>query len=78
MKALADLATAGIEPRHLRAMRIAAEREIELIANALLPMRRRSDGASRAKADLRAAELAAQLEVVRARLVKAALARQTA
>jgi DNA-binding transcriptional MerR regulator len=78
MKALADLASAGIEPRHLRAMRIAAEREMELIGNALLPMRRRADGASRAKADLRAAELAAQLEVVRARLVKSALARQTA
>jgi DNA-binding transcriptional MerR regulator len=78
MKALTDLASAGIEPRHLRAMRIAAEREIELIGNALLPMRRRSDGASRANADLRAAELAGQLEVVRARLVKAALAKQSA
>jgi DNA-binding transcriptional MerR regulator len=78
MKALTDLASTGIEPRHLRAMRIAAEREIELIGNALLPMRRRADGASRARADLRAVELAGQLEVVRARLVKAALAKQTA
>lgn len=78
MKALADLASSGIEPRHLRAMRIAAEREMELIGSALLPMRRRADGASRARADLRAAELAAQLEVVRSRLVKAALAKQTA
>ncbi len=78
MKALADLATAGIEPRHLRAMRIAAEREMELIGNALLPMRRRADGASRARADQRAAELAAELEVVRSRLVRSALARQTA
>jgi DNA-binding transcriptional MerR regulator len=78
MKALTDLASTGIEPRHLRAMRIAAEREMELISNALLPMRRRADGASRAKADLRAAELAGELEVVRARLVKAALAKQTA
>ena len=78
MKALADLAGAGIEPRHLRAMRIAAEREMELIGNALLPMRRRADGASRARADQRAAELAAELEVVRSRLVRSALAKQTA
>jgi DNA-binding transcriptional MerR regulator len=73
MKALADLRTAGIEPRHLRAMRIAVERELELVANALLPLRHRADSASRQRADERATELAAQIETVRAALVKRAL-----
>ena len=75
MKALADLASSGIEPRHLRAMRIAVERELELVANALLPMRRRPDSASRARADDRAVELAAQLDVVRGTLVRSVLAK---
>jgi len=73
LRALADLRAAGIEPRHLRAMRIAVERELELVANVLLPLRRRADSASRQDADERAAELASQIEVVRAGLVKRAL-----
>lgn len=75
LKALVDLRSAGIEPRHLRATRIAIEREMELVANALLPMRRRPDSASRARAEGRAVELAAQLDVVRAGLVKTSLAK---
>lgn len=75
MRALVDLRIAGIEPRHLRAMRIAVEREIELVANVLLPMRRRPDAASRAKADERAIELSGRLDTVRAALVKTALAK---
>lgn len=73
LRALTDLAGAGIEPRHLRAMRIAVEREIELVGNVLLPMRRRPDSASRARADERAVELAGQLEVVRGNLARTAL-----
>lgn len=73
MRALADLRSAGIEPRHLRAMRIAVERELELVANALLPLRRRADSASRHRADERANELSGDLETVRAALVKRAL-----
>lgn len=75
MKALVDLRSAGIEPRHLRAMRIAAERELELVANALLPLRRRADSASRQRADERANELSGDLETIRASLVKRALER---
>jgi DNA-binding transcriptional MerR regulator len=75
MRALADLRSAGIEPRHLRAMRIAVERELELVANALLPLRRRADSASRQHADERANELAGRIETVRAALVKRALER---
>ncbi|MGN6444167.1 transcriptional regulator FtsR [Amnibacterium sp.] len=73
MRALADLRSAGIEPRHLRALRIAVERELELVANALLPLRRRADAASRQHADERANELAADIETVRQSLVKRAL-----
>ena len=73
LKALADLRAAGIEPRHLRAMRIAVERELELVANALLPLRRRADSASRQHADERANELAGDLETIRSTLVKRAL-----
>lgn len=73
MRALADLRSAGIEPRHLRAMRIAVERELELVSNALLPLRRRADSASRHRADERANELSGDLETVRAALVKRAL-----
>lgn len=73
MRAIVDLRSAGIEPRHLRAMRIAVERELELVANALLPMHRRADTASRQRADERAMELAGRIETVRAALVKRAL-----
>jgi len=73
LKALADLRAAGIEPRHLRAMRIAVERELELVANALLPLRRRADSASRQHADVRTNELAGDLETIRSALVKRAL-----
>lgn len=73
MRALADLRSAGIEPRHLRAMRIAVERELELVSNALLPLRRRADPAARQRADDRSVELAGHIETVRAALVKQAL-----
>lgn len=73
LKALVDLRSAGIEPRHLRAMRISVERELELVANVLLPVRRRPDAASRQRADERAVELAGRIETVRASLVKRAL-----
>lgn len=75
LRALVDLRVSGIEPRHLRAMRIAVERELELVANALLPVRRRPDAASRQRADERATELAGRIETVRASLVKRALER---
>jgi hypothetical protein len=54
-------------------MRIAVERELELVANALLPLRRRADSASRQHADERANELAGDLETIRSALVKRAL-----
>lgn len=75
LRALADLQRYGIEPRHLRGMRAAAEREVGLVESALIA--RRGDSASRAQTAERARDLAAQLEVVRANLIRAALARFT-
>ncbi|MDM4763063.1 MerR family transcriptional regulator [Galbitalea sp. SE-J8] len=74
LRALVDLRRSGIEPRHLRAFRAAAERELALIENALMPVSRRADASSRAKAGELAREIAGQLEVVRSSLIRSALA----
>ena len=50
LKALVELQRSGIEPRHLRGFRAAAERELGLIESALIPVARRKDASSRAKA----------------------------
>lgn len=77
LKALTELSRSGIEPRHLRGFRGAAERESGLIESALLPVARRKDASSRVRAAELAVELSGQLEVVRASLIRAALARFT-
>ena len=43
LRALVELQRNGIEPRHLRGFRAAAEREIGLIETALVPIARRND-----------------------------------
>ena len=73
LKALVELQRSGIEPRHLRGFRASAERELGLIESALVPVARRSDAASRAKALDMAREIAGQLEVVRKNLIRSAL-----
>lgn len=75
LKALVELQRSGIEPRHLRGFRAAAERELSLIENALLPSARKNNVSSRAYVADRAAEIAAQLEVVRSSLTRSALER---
>ena len=75
LKALVELQRSGIEPRHLRGFRAAAERELGLIESALIPVSRRKDTASRAKAGELAREIAGQLEVVRSSLIRSALGR---
>lgn len=50
LKALVELQRTGIEPRHLRTLRSTAEREVGLIESALMPVSRRGDATSRAKA----------------------------
>ncbi|AMM20709.1 MerR family transcriptional regulator [Frondihabitans sp. PAMC 28766] len=75
LMALVELKKTGIEPRHLRTLRAAAERELGLIENAVAPVVRRRDAAGRARAAELAREVAEQLEVVRASLIRSALGR---
>lgn len=75
LKSLVELQRSGIEPRHLRGFRAAAERELGLIESALIPIARRKDASSRAKAQELAREIAGQLEVVRSSLIRSALGR---
>lgn len=75
LRALVELQRNGIEPRHLRGFRAAAERELALIQAALAPVARRNDVSSRAKTAELARELAGQLEVVRGSIVRSALTR---
>lgn len=75
LRALVELQRSGIEPRHLRGFRGAAERELGLIESALVPQARRKDASSRAKAAEMAVEIAGQLEVVRSSLIRSALGR---
>lgn len=75
LRALVELQRSGIEPRHLRGFRAAAERELGLIESALIPVARRKDASSRSKAGELAREIAGQLEVVRGSLIRSALSR---
>lgn len=75
LRALVELQRSGIEPRHLRGFRAAADRELGLIESALIPVARRKDASSRAKAAELAREIAGQLEVVRGSIIRSALSR---
>jgi DNA-binding transcriptional MerR regulator len=75
LRALVELQRSGIEPRHLRGFRGAAERELGLIESALIPVARRKDASSRAKAAELAKEIAGQLEIVRGSLIRSALSK---
>ncbi len=75
LRSLVELQRSGIEPRHLRGFRAAAERELGLIESALIPVARRKDASSRAKASELAREIAGQLEIVRSSLIRSALSR---
>jgi DNA-binding transcriptional MerR regulator len=77
LRSLVALKRCGIEPRHLRGYRSTAEREVSLIESALLPISRRDDAASRARAAELSGEIAGQLDVIRASLVRSALGRLT-
>jgi DNA-binding transcriptional MerR regulator len=75
LKALVELRNHGIEPRHLRGFRAAAEREIGLIETALVPIARRNEVSSRAQTAELAREIAGQLDVVRGSIIRSALSR---
>lgn len=69
LRTLVALERDGIEPRHLRAFRTAAQHELGLIEQALGPGRKRRDSATRAKQQ----EIAGHLAEVRQSLVRSAL-----
>jgi DNA-binding transcriptional MerR regulator len=71
--AAARLNEYGFEPRHLRAYRAAADREIGLFTQLVAPMMRQQSPAGRAKAADAVGELAALTQRVHAALVRAGL-----
>lgn len=75
LRALVALDGHGIQPRHVRGVRQAAEREVALVESALTPLLRRADAVSRARAGELAPELLRRLDEVRAAFVHAALER---
>ena len=70
-----ELADFGIEPRHLRAFKTAADREAGLVEQVVEPLKRGGDTASRAKAEESMNELAALTVRMHATLVKTRLRR---
>ncbi|MCL2541160.1 MAG: MerR family transcriptional regulator, partial [Nocardioidaceae bacterium] len=70
-----ELGEFGLEPRHLRAFRAAADREVGLVQQVTAPVRRSRDAAAAARADDTASELAALSVRLHATLVKAGLRR---
>ena len=70
-----ELAAFGVEPRHLRAFRTAADREAGLVEQVVAPLRRGRGTESAARAEETAREMAALCVRLHAALVKAAIER---
>ncbi|MFF4703585.1 transcriptional regulator FtsR [Streptomyces sp. NPDC001288] len=68
-----ELGRFGIEPRHLRAMKAAADREAGLVGQVVAPLRRHRNPQTRAHAEARTKELAALTVKLHAALVQTAL-----
>ena len=74
-RAARDLADFGLEPRHLRAFRTAADREVSLVQQVVAPVAKGRDASSRARAQEQAAEMAALAVRLHAGLVRQGLRR---
>ena len=72
-KTVAEMARFGIEARHLRPFKSAAEREIGLVEQVVTPLVRQRNPEARARADEVARELAALSVKLHATLVRAGL-----
>lgn len=72
-KIVADLARFGLEGRHLRAFRTAAEREVSLFSQVVGPMSRQRGGEAKARAEETVRELAALSVRLHAALVQIGL-----
>ncbi len=74
-QAARDLSEFGLEPRHLRAFKTAADREVGLVEQVVAPVRRGRDAAASARAEEAISEIAALSVRLHATLVKAGLRR---
>ncbi|MFG3498907.1 MerR family transcriptional regulator [Streptomyces sp. NPDC047928] len=70
---VADLGRFGLEPRHLRAVKAAADREAGLVEQVVAPLRRHRNPQTRAHAEATVRELAALSVRLHAALVRTAL-----
>ncbi|MFN8196206.1 MAG: MerR family transcriptional regulator [Nocardioidaceae bacterium] len=70
-----ELAGFGLEPRHLRAFKTAADREVGLVEQVVSPVRHGHDPAARGRAEEAANEIAALSVRLHATLVKSGLRR---
>lgn len=74
-EAARELADFGLEPRHLRAFKAAADREVGLVEQVVAPVRRSRDASASARAEEAISEIAALSVRLHATLVKAGLRR---
>lgn len=72
-KTASELAGFGFEPRHLRAFKTAADREVGLVEQVIAPLKRGRDASAQARAEEAVAEIAALSVKLHATLVKAGL-----
>jgi DNA-binding transcriptional MerR regulator len=72
-KAAGELAAFGLEPRHLRAFKTAADREVGLIEQVVSPMQRGRDAGAAARAQEAITQIAALSVRLHATLVKSGL-----
>jgi hypothetical protein len=72
-KTVAEMSRFGIEPRHLRAFKAAADREVGLIEQVVTPLERQRDSAAKARAEQVVRELAALTLRLHTTLVKIGL-----
>ena len=70
-----ELADFGFEPRHLRAFKTAADREVGLVEQVVAPLQRGRDSSAKARADDAVTEIAALSVRLHATLVKSGLRR---
>jgi DNA-binding transcriptional MerR regulator len=70
-----ELGEFGIEPRHLRAFKAAADREVGLVEQVVAPQRRATDAAARARTEDTVSQIAALSLKLHATLVKGGLKR---
>lgn len=71
--AAGELAAYGLEPRHLRAIKTAADREVGLVEQVVAPIRRQRDTGAQARAEESERQIAALSVRLHATLVKSGL-----